>query len=246
MKLQVTLVGIVVFAVMFPFLNFDYVYSVTEPYLKITMDGGQTTDPIQIVDSGSTSVFSIDPNGSITSDFNGSCNTASEHLIHNLSTGDIECQPFLEHNVSMGEISYFSTTGTSETISAQSDGSTNTVKLNATSTLVNVNEFDNGGADDSSLRFIGDTTRDYHLAMTVSLTPATNNDDFMICIAVNDSCIDASKVIMKLGTTADTQSTALHVTTTLETNDVISVRVGNLDGTGDVTLKSLNLFAMGM
>jgi hypothetical protein len=220
--------------------------SAIEHYNKITMVDSQSTDPFQIYDSSSSNIFSIDSSGNIKSDLNGSCDTASEHLIHNISTGVIECQPFLEHNVSMGEISYFSTTGDTATISAQSDGSTNTVKINATSTLVNINEFDNGGSNDSTLRFTGSTTRDYHIALTISLSPQTNNDDVVVGIAKNDVIVDASKVIMKLGSTTDTQSTALHVTTTLATNDELSIRVGNLDGTGDVTVKSINLFAMGM
>ena len=45
---------------------------------------------------------------------------------------------------------------------------------------------------------------------------------------------------------SDAESTAIHVMPKLNPNDYLEVFVANLTGTGDVTVQTLNMFAMGM
>lgn len=155
-------------------------------------------------------------------------------------------QPVARLLLPMGEISYFSTTGTAIVIAAISDGSTNMVKAAPATTLVNDLEFDNDGANDGTLRYIGTTTKTFHVACTISISPDAANDTFVFGIAKNGTVEAASKVIQKLGATTDSQSTALHLMVSLATNDTLELYTGNMTSTSDAVIKTLNLFAMGM
>lgn len=144
----------------------------------------------------------------------------------------------------MGEVSYFDTTGTGVTISGTSDGSTNMVVI-APATAVSGDEylFDNGGSDIGRLRYTGTLSRMFHIAVTLSLTPATLNDIFVIGIAKSGTVVASSKV---LGSSGGTQFSALHLYTTLTQNQYLEVYIGNTSGSRNATVKSLNIFAMGM
>jgi len=144
----------------------------------------------------------------------------------------------------MGEISYFSTTGTVITIASQSDGSTNMVAINPASGLTALSMgFDNGGANDGSLRYTGKLTKAFHVAATLSGTAATANDIFVFGIAVEGTVVTESKV---LGSSGGTQFSSLHGYVELSENEVLTVEIGNTSAGRDFTVKSLNLFAMGM
>lgn len=142
----------------------------------------------------------------------------------------------------MGEVSYFSTTGTLITIAAQSDGSTNMVVVNPTSTLNNDMEFDNGGSNNGRLRYTGTTTKTFHVAVTMSGTPANANDVFVFGVAKNGTVQAASKV---LGSSSGTQFSSIHLMVSLATNDYLELYVGNTTAGRNFTAKSLNIFAMG-
>lgn len=149
----------------------------------------------------------------------------------------------------MGEISYFNTTGGNITITNQSDGSTNMVQCNVATTLANDMEFDNGGSNNGTLRYVGTTTRTFHVACTISLsqTSASSNATFVFGVAKNGTVVTSSKVLQRFtNSTSDIQSTALHVMVTLAPNEYLQFYVGNTSGTGDITIKALNLFALGM
>lgn len=141
----------------------------------------------------------------------------------------------------MAEIDYFSTTGTVVTISSQSDGSTNMVVVPVATTLDNDSGFDNGGSNNGRLRYIGATTRSFHVAITVSGTPAVSNDVFVFGVAKNGT--PDCKV---LGSSSGTQFSALHCMLSLAINDYIELYVGNTTAGRNITIKSLNIFAMGM
>jgi len=144
----------------------------------------------------------------------------------------------------MGEISYFSTTGTAITIASQSDGSTNMVAINPASGLTALSMgFDNGGANDGSLRYTGKLTKAFHVAATLSGTAATVNDIFVLGIAVEGTVVTESKV---LGSSGGTQFSSLHGYVKLSENEVLTVEIGNTSAGRNFTVKSLNLFAMGM
>lgn len=147
----------------------------------------------------------------------------------------------------MGEIRYFSTSGTRIFISNQSDGSTNMVKCAPATTFDGLGEFDNGGANDGRLRYIGKNTKTFHIACTISgdLNSSTNVT-FVFGIAKNGTVVNASKVLNRIASTTDTQSTSLHLMITMAENDYLELYVGNITSTADFQFMTLNLFALGM
>ena len=147
----------------------------------------------------------------------------------------------------MGEISYFSTTGTAVAITTQSDGSTNMVKAAPTTALTSGGyEFDNGGANNGRLRYTGTVTKMFHVAVTYSLSPDSANDLYVIGVAKNGTVLAPSKILTSVMTINDTKSAALHVMVELATNDYLELYVGNTTDADDVVIKTLNIFAMGM
>jgi len=147
----------------------------------------------------------------------------------------------------MGETNYFNTTGTAITISAQSDGSTNMVLVNPTTALSSGEyEFDNGGGNTGRLRYTGTTTKMFHIACTISFSPDNANDEFVVGVAKNGTVISTSKIISKARGIGETSTTALHVMAEMATNDYLELYVGNISGTGNFTIKTLTMFAMGL
>jgi hypothetical protein len=146
----------------------------------------------------------------------------------------------------MGEISYFSMTGTTVVITAESDGSTNMVKAAPVTSLDNDKEFDNGGANNGRLRYTGTTTRTFHVACTISIAPASANDTFVFGVAKTGTVLASSRVLVQATTASGIRSTAMHVMTSLATNDYLELFVGNTNDADDCTVHSLNIFAMGM
>jgi hypothetical protein len=151
----------------------------------------------------------------------------------------------------MGEVSYFSTSGTIVNISGLSDGSTNMIVCAvSTPTATNLlsmpmNEFSTNS--NGRLVYDGKTTRTFHIACTISATPSNNGDQYVFGVSKNGAVVTASKIIQKMGTTSDTQSTAMHVVIVLAKGDYLELQVGNLTNSGgNVKIKSLNLFALGM
>lgn len=158
-----------------------------------------------------------------------------------------EHTPYNRTYFPMGEINYFSLTGTSVTISAQSDGSTNMVKAGPSTALSsNAYEFDNGGADNGRLRYIGEKTKHFHVACTISFMPTDTNDVFVVGIAKNGTVISESKILNQISGISQIQSTALHIMAQLAQNDYLELYVGNTTDTDDFTVNTLTMFAMGM
>ncbi len=158
----------------------------------------------------------------------------------------------------MGEVSYFNMTGTTVSIPYQyieSPGALPTpnggyeymVACGPTTTFAGMTmDFDNGGSNNGTLRYIGRTPRLCHIACTISVSPATANDEFIFGVSKNNVVVNSSKIIQRAGNTADAQSTAMHVVILLNYNDSIKFYVGNGIGPRNVIVKSLNLFALGM
>jgi hypothetical protein len=146
----------------------------------------------------------------------------------------------------MGEVSYFSMTGTAIAIAASSDGSSNMVMANPATTLNMDTGFDNGGANNGRLRYIGTATKMFHVACTISIAPAAANDVFVFGIAKNGTVVSASKILLQAINASQARSTAMHVMVELATNDYIELYIGNTTDADDCTVHSLNLFAMGM
>jgi len=53
-------------------------------------------------------------------------------------------------------------------------------------------------------------------------------------------------VIQSIAVSSATESTALHCMVSLSTNDYIELYAGNLTDADDITVKTINLFAMGL
>jgi len=195
-----------------------------------------------------TNAFSriITQNATITADSYN--DFASLSGIHDMSvTGNSGQKVFVTRSpLSGGEASYFSTTGTTIDIIAQSDGSSNMVKVGPTTTFTAFSNFDNGGADNGRIRYIGTYPDTFHVAVTISVASSAPNDSFVYGIAKNGVVLSTSKVIQKITTAGDTKSTALHVAVTLNTNDYLELYVGNLSSTNDAIAKTVNVFALGM
>lgn len=149
------------------------------------------------------------------------------------------------HTYPMGEVYYFDTTGTAVTISGTSDGSTNMVLVNPTTTLSD----DSHGFDSPSagrLRYLGTKTRCFHVACTISYAAAGANDLFVFGVAKNGTVQSNSKLLTKVINAGDTRSTALHCYVEMNPNDYLELYVGNTTDADDLTIKTVNLFAMGM
>lgn len=198
---------------------------------NVTIDGNAS----ETIDSATTFLLS-DDQGAVTIANDGTeWKIISDHL-----------SPY-----PMGEVSYFSTTGTAINISGLSDGTTNMiVSAVSTPTATNLksmpmNEFSTN--TNGRLVYDGKTTRTFHIACTISISPSTSNDQFVFGVSKNGTVVAASKIIQKSGSTTDTQSTAMHVVIVLAKGDYLELQVGNLTASGrDVNIKTLNLFALGM
>ena len=162
------------------------------------------------------------------------------------STGDIT--PVKRLILPMGEIDYFNTTGTLVSISTVSTGSDNLVKAApATALSSDIFEFDNGGANNGRLRYTGATTRMFHIAFTISMDgEGAGTNVYVFAVAKNGSAASVCRVIQSIAVSNDTQSTAMHCMVSLATNEYLELYVGNLTDADDITVKTINLFAMGL
>ncbi len=147
----------------------------------------------------------------------------------------------------MGEIRYFSTTGTRINISSQSTtGSNNLVLCAPATTFEGVGEFDNGGTN-GRLRYIGKNIKTFHIACTISGTlNSSSNKTMVFGIAKNGTVVDASKVLNRFANSGDIQSTSLHLMITMASNEYLEIYVGNINSSDDFKFNTLNLFALGM
>jgi hypothetical protein len=187
--------------------------------------------------------------------FNANVYSAPKYYVSN-NSGVIHSQGLVSNGsitpigriiVPMGEISYFSTTGTAVSIASQSDGSTNMVVVNPVTALSSdIYEFDNGGSNNGRLRYTGVTAKMFHVACTISMAPVSANDVFVAGIAKNGAVIPASKVLFQAVNASQARSTALHIMVELETNDYLELYIGNTTDADDVTMLTETLFAMGM
>ncbi len=178
----------------------------------------------------------------ILSDMQGSVTITSDGVEWKILSDHLSAYP-------MGEVSYFSTSGTTVTISNQTTdgGITNMVSCAPSSIFAGMaDDFDNGGSNNGTLRYIGRTPRLCHIACTISVSPATTSDEFIFGVAKNGTVSVSSKIIQRMGATTDAQSTAMHVVILLNYNDYLNLYVGNMMAGRNVVVKSLNLFALGM
>lgn len=144
-------------------------------------------------------------------------------------------------NLPIGMVSYFNTTGTAVVIASSSDGATNLVATPVTTAGTFDTGFDNGGANDGTLRYTGATTKYAHITATLSGVPATATEVFAVGIAKNGTLISGCEIVSNFD---GTQTATLHCIASLAQNDEVSVLVGNLTAGHNLTINALNIQAL--
>jgi hypothetical protein len=145
----------------------------------------------------------------------------------------------------VGELSYFSTTGTLIPInSATIDGSSNLFLCNPTTTL-SADSVNFSSAQNGRLQYTGATKRSFRVTATVTAMPNSSGVYLYEFRKSNTSFLFNSRV-MERQTISEEKTTSIQVFVTLDPNDFLELWVGKIGDTGNVTIKSLNLFASGI
>lgn len=104
-----------------------------------------------------------------------------------------------------------------------------------------------GGWDTPSagrLRYTGAQTLNYHCGCTISFTTGSGtNQEIHAYVAKNGTKIVGS-LVKTTGDNVELHSTAMHIFTSLTTNDYLSVFVENASSTAEVSVETINIFAM--
>jgi len=120
------------------------------------------------------------------------------------------------------------------------------VKVDPVTSFSGNADFDNGGANDGQLRYIGAEDRTLIVTATMTVSPDNANDTIVIGINTGVSVDASSKVIQRLGGVGLFDSVTSHFIVSVSQNDTLEVYVGNMTGTDDFTVHSLNISAIGM
>ncbi len=96
------------------------------------------------------------------------------------------------------------------------------------------------------LRYLGATTRHFHISVSISFTAAGNNKEFHFRLAKNGTPSAEAEVRRKVGTGTDVGSTAIHWITSLAQNDVLALYAQNVSDDTNLTIVSANVQCVGM
>lgn len=96
------------------------------------------------------------------------------------------------------------------------------------------------------LYYTGAADRVLHIAMSISMTSAGNNQVTEFGVGLDGTILTPSIVQRKIGTGADVGSTAAHAFTTISNGSYIAGMCRNTTSTATVTATTLNLFVMDM
>jgi hypothetical protein len=141
-----------------------------------------------------------------------------------------------------GQISYLDiVVSTPITVLGASDGIINFAKINPTTTLSCDVNFDNGGSNNGTLRYIGLRTTNYIISATISYEPTITGDKYIFSFAKNSVLIDSSKIINDVALTGNKNSVSLSCIAELTTNDTIDIYVANLLNANGLTVFTFNL-----
>lgn len=145
----------------------------------------------------------------------------------------------------VGELTYFSTTGTIISINTSTiDGSSNLFFCNP-ATTISTNSVDFSSSENGKLKYTGATRQSFRITATVSASTNASGSYMYQFKKTNGNFLPASRVIEKL-TLSEEKTTSLQALVTLDPNDSIELWVGKIDQTGSITIKSLNLFVSGL
>ena len=141
----------------------------------------------------------------------------------------------------MGEITMIGNASATDIV----DQSTEYLVAGTTTLTSGVVSFDM--PQDNRLRYTGTTTALMHVACTMSYTVASGaNQELEFKIYKNGSPIAASEIVDACSAAAGAESSAIHVFVSMATNDYLELYCANNSGTGDITVRTMNLFALGM
>jgi len=96
------------------------------------------------------------------------------------------------------------------------------------------------------LTYTGDKMRHFHIAVTISMTAAQNNQVVGFRIAKNDTALSEAQIRRKISTGIDIGSTALHADLHLSQGDYIEIWGTNYTTASNIQLEDMYFFAMGM
>lgn len=120
------------------------------------------------------------------------------------------------------------------------------VKAAGTTTAVNLSTGRFSMPESNRLLYNGPADVHAHIACSVSVSCASNNQDIRLVLAKNGELLTHSIVDNKISTAGDEQSTALHADTMLTDGDYLELWIGNNTSTGAPTINHGYLFALGM
>jgi hypothetical protein len=147
--------------------------------------------------------------------------------------------------ISVGELSYFNTTGTIITLnSSTTDGSSNLFFCNP-ATTISANSVDFSSSENGKLKYIGKIRQSFRIAASITATSNASGSYIYQFKKTNGNFLPASRVIEKL-TNSDVKTTSLQSLITLDPNDSIELWVGKIGETGSVSIKSFNIVASGL
>lgn len=145
----------------------------------------------------------------------------------------------------IGEISYFDTAGTIVAInSPTTDGNSNMFLCNP-NTVLSSNSIGFNMLENGKIQYTGTTTRSFRISATISAIPDTSGSFIYEFKKTNTNFLLNSRVIQNLSS-SEIQTSTIQVFVTLAPNDYIELWMGKIGGTANVTIKSLNLFALGI
>ena len=143
-----------------------------------------------------------------------------------------------------GSVNYFNLTGDPVTITGTSDGTNNTYKVGPSSTLsTTVAGFDNGGSNNSRLRYTGTVSAVFLVTANLSLEGSTVGD-FVISLAKNGATISESRALTAINTNNDVENVSISLVVTLLNNEYLELFIGRTSGSLNPVVHSLSIRAV--
>jgi hypothetical protein len=154
-------------------------------------------------------------------------------------------EPFQQAGA-LGEISGFSISiPVTVTITGISNGTTNLVEvLGATALSPGAMDFTQDVP--GQMKYVGNRTAFCHTAVTLSMSCVSTDQTFVMMLGVNGVPQTNSLILQHIASGGDIESAALHAYVILQTNDYLSLFVGNIISISDYSLYTANGFAMCM
>lgn len=140
----------------------------------------------------------------------------------------------------IGELSYYNATGA--TIGQNTDLNPG-LTLTTTSNLTPAAYFDQpiGGR----LRYLRSGTQVCHVAISLSATTSTNNQEYTFIILKNGVKITNSDFSISFPNSGKPTTLAYHIVASLTTNDYLTVQYSYKSATADITFQNVNIVCMG-